>query len=487
LNSETVSAHRRRRLPAPGHLPTPTVIGRLNSGLFVQAPTAAVTPGRLIVAALAVICGIAATLLRTGGNGALRTVTFEDGTNFLSDAWNHPALWAIFQPLNGYYVVVPRLAASFAALFPIRLAAPVLTLEAALCAALLALAVYVASGAHFRSPLLRLLVCAPMLVMPVAQGPRSSVDNNVATLQFLALYAVFWMVLWVPARRTGRVVAVLVTLGTAVSTLLSVLLLPLALTRLVARRERQSLMLVGALVAGAALNALALARGVTARPPSSSARYDPIWALVQYVKALPRMMFGNAWAYPHGLGQLSGLRLRDALETAPVTAAAPAWLYLAVLAIIAAVVVVALSGLTQPAWLLAVAAMACSVLLLAACAMSYGSPQPRYLVAPALLLISGLAALLRPQHSQSRPEHQARAGAIRRWTQAPAAALAVLVTIICVLNFHDPDLRAVAPSWGPGVAAAQRYCNNHPAAPVYNVFITPPLWYATVPCGRVRT
>lgn len=105
MNSETVSAHRRRRLPAPDHIATPTVIDRLNSGLFVQSPTAAVTPASLIVGALAVICGIAATLLRTGGHGALRTVTFEDGTNFLSDAWNHPALWAIFQPFNGHYVV----------------------------------------------------------------------------------------------------------------------------------------------------------------------------------------------------------------------------------------------------------------------------------------------------------------------------------------------------------------------------------------------
>ncbi|MGH3301748.1 MAG: hypothetical protein ACRDOK_08720 [Streptosporangiaceae bacterium] len=487
MKSETVSAHSRRRQSGTGRIATRTVIDRLSSVLFAQAQARAATPARLIVGVLALVCGLAATLLRTGGSGALRTVTFEDGTNFLSDAWNRPALWAVFQPLNGYYAVGPRVAAWFAALFPIRLAAAVLTLEAALCAALLALAVYVASGAHFRSPLLRLLVCAPILVMPVAQGPRSSVDNNVATLQFLALYALFWMLIWVPASRTGRAVAVLVTIGTAFSTLLSVLLLPLALIRLVARRERHSVILGGAIAAGATLNLIALVRGITTRPATSSPRYDPIWALVQYGRALPRMIFGNVWGYPHGLSHLGRLQLQAALEAAPVSAAAPAWLYIAALAIIAVVVSVALRGLTRPAWLLAAVATACSLLLFAGCLMSYGSPQPRYLVAPALLLITAMAALLRPRQSQDLPVRQAFSGAVRTWTQAPAAALTVLVAIICLLNFHDLDLRAVAPSWGPGVATAQRYCNHHPAAPVYQVFITPPEWFAFVPCSRVRT
>jgi len=485
VKSDTVPAHS-HRVPVTRRIATLTAIDRLSSGLFVQAETAAVTPIRLIAGVLAVVCGVVATLLRTGGSGALHTVTFEDGTNFLSDAWNHPALWPIFQPLNGYYVVVPRLAGWFAALFPIRLAAAVLTLEAALGAALLALAVYVASGAHFRSPLLRLVVCAPIVVMPVAQGPSTSVDNNVATLQFLALYALFWMLIWVPASRTGRAVAVLVTVGTAVSTLLSVLLLPLALTRLAARRERHSVVLAGAIAAGTGLNVIALARGITARPAISSPRYDPIWALVQYGRALPRMIFGNVWSYPQDLSHLGSLQLQVVLEARSVSHA-PAWLYVAALAIAAAVVLIALRGLTNPAWLFAAVAAACSVIVFAGCLMSFGSPQPRYLVAPALLLVAATAALLRPRQTQARPAHQASARAVWAPTQAPAAALAVVVAIICLVNFHDLDFRALAPRWGDGVATAQRYCNQHPAAPAYSVYITPPEWFATVPCSRVRT
>jgi len=460
-----------------------SIIGRLNSGLFVQAQAVPVTAVRLIVGVLAVMCGLAASLLRTGGSGALRTVTFEDGTNFLTDAWNHPGIWPIFRPLNGYYVVGPRLAAWFAVLFPVRLAAAVLTIEAALGAALLALAVYVASGAHFRSPLLRLLVSAPIVVMAGAQGPSTSVNNNIATIQFLALYALFWMVIWVPASRTGRGVAVLVTIATAVSTLLSVLLLPLALVRLAARRERHSLVLAGALALAALANVIAIARHVTARPPQSAPHYNVIWALVQYAEALPRMIFGNAWNYPD-LNHLGTLRVRAMMGAAPHT---PLWLDAAALVVIGVVALIAISGLTRPAWLLGGVAAAFSVFLFAACLMSFGSPEPRYLVAPALLLITAMAALLRPRQAQAQPGQEASPSSLRTWAQAPVLALAVLVAVVCAVNFRDLDLRALSPTWASNVAAVERYCTSHPSAAHYTVFITSPHWYATVPCGLVSS
>jgi hypothetical protein len=227
-----------------------------------------------------VVVGAAVSLGRVGaGPGVLQTIWAEDGTYFLSDALNRPVLETIFRPLHGYYLVVPRLAAIPAGLVPLEWGPAVLSIEAAILAALLALFVYVASGSHLETVLGRLVAAAPIVMVPIGENVQTATANNVATIQFTALYATMWALLWTPATRLARLSAVVVVVATAVSTFLAVLLLPLALLRLYARRDRLSLLMVGALTAGAVMNVAALALGLTARPGFIVPRYEPVWAL----------------------------------------------------------------------------------------------------------------------------------------------------------------------------------------------------------------
>src|SRR5262249_18893761 len=186
----------------------------------------------------------------TRGPGALNSIWAEDGQDFLTDAVNRSFVDAVSTPFNGYWHIGPRLLAEVAARFPIEWAPAVLSTEAALVTSVLALVVYLASGAYLRPPALRLLAAVPAALAPAGVG---WVENNVATLQFPLLYGLFWVLLWVPNTVWGRLTATGVALFTAFSTPLAVIFVPLALTRLVLRRDWLAWALGGGLAAGVAL------------------------------------------------------------------------------------------------------------------------------------------------------------------------------------------------------------------------------------------
>src|SRR5262249_55963644 len=135
--------------------------------------------------------------------------------------------------------------------------APVaLAVIGALTTALLALFVYVAAGAHLPNPLLRLAVAFPVALPMVAQ---EELPNSITMLRWLFMYVTFWALLWVPASRTGRVVATVVVILAAFTDNVVMLYIPLALARVWARRtarprDIQGWVSLGALVAGAAVN-----------------------------------------------------------------------------------------------------------------------------------------------------------------------------------------------------------------------------------------
>ncbi len=295
-------------------------------GLFPAAPCRPVRPRDVVLAVLAVAAGTGVSLARTTGTGPFQSIWEEDARDLLTGALTNPGAFNIVKPFVGYFQVGPRLLAEFAAFFPVSWAAAVLSTEAAVVTALLTLVVYVSSGTHLRHPLARGLVAAPMLFSPVAENVFAEVYNRPAALQFFVVYAVFWLMLWVPAGRPGRGVLVGVVGLSAFSTFLVVLFLPLAAVRVYARRDRTSVALLGMLTAGAALQMSGLVLGLTNRS-FTTPRYEPAWALGSFVTwALPQSLLGYRWAHHTGDVAHTGNWLLVVLPWLPTAGAVgPSW------------------------------------------------------------------------------------------------------------------------------------------------------------------
>jgi hypothetical protein len=389
---------------------------------------------------LVVIGGALISLGRVSqGPGVLNTIWAEDGSDFLTDALNRSVPDAIFKPLNGYYVTVPRLLAEPASLVPVQWGPTVLTIEAAVVAALMALAVYVASRSHLRNPLARLIAAVPVVAVPVGENVAAATANNVATLQFAAIYTALWMVLWNPTRRTGRVIAGGVVLAVALSTFLVVAVLPLAVVRLVLRRDKTSAFMVGSLVLGAALNVMALSLHLTERPVMAPSRYDPVWALQSVADwALPHAMFGY---------RISG---EGAQAVDPAWLVWPAWL------IVLTVVIVAAARLTNPRWALAAILAVHAIVLVSGSIMQLGVLELRYVVGFELMLYAALAALLLPRLAHPR------------WLAwAPLASLAVLVAVALATSYQTFSPRDRLFAWDAAVDKARVVCANKQYSAVY--------------------
>src|SRR5260221_5390381 len=147
------------------------------------------------------------------------------------------------------------------------------------------------------------------------------------------------MVLWVAARRGAQIASAVAVLAVSLSTFLAVVLLPVALLRLYARRDKVSAVMVASMLVALAANVTALAVGFTARPFMLPSRWDPVWALSTAAEwALPHALFG------YGITGNGG-RAGRGVE--------PSWLIVASWPIVAAIILVAAFRLTRPQWKLA--------------------------------------------------------------------------------------------------------------------------------------
>jgi hypothetical protein len=430
----------------------------------------------LPVAAVAVVAGAALSLARTGGHGPFDSLWAEDGSGFVHDSLNLTTVDALVKGLNGYFVLLPRLLAEPVSLLPVERAPVVISTGAAVCTALFALTAYLASAGHLRSVTARLIVSVPVVATPVA---GAVVANNVATLQFAALYAAFWAVVWVPTGRWTKALALGVAVLTGLSTILVLALVPVAVLRVLVRRDRWSVVIGGAVCLTAVVQCLALLLGATSREGLSAPRLDPLWALLEWVLwAMPYSVFGTTI--------LSG-------RSTPVRLV----LGLLAYAVLAAVVVLALRRATRPAWGLAVMATVTSAAILAAEVMGMGYPgtedsyltpekalmsTERYLLAPVLLLIVAVVALLRPDPAQGRAPRD-RVGAPRR----PLLAYGLLLAVVCATQFRPDAPRNHTLSWSGVIAQARATCVATGAVKVEAPF-GGPVWYPRplIPCRKLR-
>jgi hypothetical protein len=379
------------------------------------------------------------------------------------------------RPLAGYYVELGRILAVPAAHGPLEWGPAMMTVEAGVVTALFALAVYVASRPHLRTIPGRLVAATPVLAVPVGENVAATTADNVATLQFVGIYVVVWMLFWRPARRIIQAVAYALVLIVTLSTFLVAALLPLAVLRVVVARDRLGQSMLATIVVGAALNLVALHLRLTARPDFLVPHYDPVWALRFLIAwATPTLVFGY----------------RVSANRVPWTGTPGPYAVVAIL-VLAALVVIA-AWFCHPQWTVAGILAAEAVILFCSSTMSAGTPQLRYVVAPELMFFAALAALLRPS----------AAGARRRYV--PTIGLAMAVLLVCAASYRMPSNRTYEPvGWTALVSAARALCRNHTFEAVYVYPAlhgevigiragTPPAdpppvaWPVRLPCDRLR-
>lgn len=403
------------------------------------------TAARIGVIAGVIVAGTAAGILRQPGKGALNTIWAEDGEIFLTQAVRDGAD-AFVTSYAGYYHLVARLLAAIAAALPPAWAGAALAIGAALVTTVFAVAAYELSGEYLPSRLARLIVSVPVAVLPMAQG---DVLNSPANLHWTGLYVLFWFLVCRPTSKTGKVLAVLGIVLVAGSDILTGIYLPLALFIVWFHRDRYAVVKAVAFCVPFFLQVLGLLTGQSER---SGLAPDPARGVSGYVlRAVPTAFFGERWV--GGRVSTTSLALTAVAGLLILTALVLAW-----------------RNFTTPRWWFALAAVVHSVGLYVGPVALSGVATARYNVAPALLLLVAVVALILPKDRN-----------------IPVSVLAVLLTIVCVVNYRVGNARSHGPGWQDGLDSARVACATDRGGTV--AVELPPLaapgWHATLPCDYV--
>jgi hypothetical protein len=291
----------------------------------------------------------------------------------------------------------------------------------------------------------------------IAVGPSvgmADVPNSLANLHWPGLYALFWILLWVPAGRAGRIVGTVVAVLVSATNILAIVFVPLALLRGLVRRDRHSTVLAAEVTLGVTVHLLGLFFGASSRAVHVGIVTPARFYLTRVVTA---NLVGETW-----LGSIYEPRRHR------LTLAALAW------CIVLVAVAFALARLTRPNWRVAALAVLHSVVLWLAAAGSTGLFASRYAAAAGMLLVAALAAVLVPEPG----------GRLRG---APLVAFAAGLAVVCAFNLRVDNLRAQGPHWSTQVRIAQAECARTGAGSV-DVVISPrvPLWTARLPCSYLQ-
>ena len=262
----------------------------LRSDVFLRTESGPVGWRKILLALACVIGGAAVSLSRTVGPGSLNTIWIEDAKNLLSQALNSPFTQTVKTPISGYYQLPARVITEIAIRFPLSWVPVIMSAAAALQYAVYGLVAYIASGPYLRSPWLRLLIAAPVCVIPLAY---TQANNDLVTVQFIGLYGAFWTLLWVPGTRAGRILSPLVLLSVSSTAALAIVLAPLVVARLIVDRSKNAIFLAVFWVAGVLLQMSLTLEG-------KSKHYllgfnGPLFVLKYYAgRVVPRAIFGES-------------------------------------------------------------------------------------------------------------------------------------------------------------------------------------------------
>jgi hypothetical protein len=444
-------------------------IAWLRAELFRPTPSGPIGWRKPLLAIVFLAAGAAISLSRTRGAGSLNTIWIEDAKFLLQGALNGSFWSALKTPISSYYQQPARAFTEVAIQFPLRWAPAIMSIFSALEYCLYGLVAYIASGPHLRSVWLRLLIAAPVCMIPLAY---TQVNNDLVTVQFFGLYGAFWTVLWIPGTRWGKILSPIVMLTVSGTAALSIVFFPLIIVRLLVDRSKNAWALAICWLAGVLLQF-----SLTIQGKSNHYSYGyngPFFVLKNYaVRVVPRALFGES-----ALGG-PGANFRG--EYAPlhiVNIAAHYALIGCAWAIVAAAIILAVTRFTNPNWpLAAVAALFSIGIFIDELLVNVAVVQPRYIIAPTMLLYTALVALLRPNVTAA----MARSAVALRWL--PVAGFALLLAVAIGLNFRVTNGRTSSPAWSSVVDTARAACQ---VPGVTSYLYVHEWWNLTIPCSRVR-
>jgi hypothetical protein len=438
-------------------------VGRVLLLLFPQAPAARrsrpARPGIALASLAAVAGGAWLMLARQQGRPATDSLIAEDHKIFLPQALAHP--WgSLFRAYHGYEQLVPRLIAEVVAKLPFRDAAENFAVAGAVIASCCALFVFYACSGHVRTPALRVLLAASVVLLPTG---LNSIANTGVNSPWYLLFAAFWALVWRPRSPAGAVVAAVVCFAAASSNALTALYLPLAAARVIALpRIREQAAVIGWLAGGF----LQLPPVLTLTRQTQGTSLDHALAFYGHLVILPAVA-GHHLAYL--------LWARVGLTAATLIAAA----------VVAAVAVWACLQTGPRARVFVLAALLLGLILTLVPVFVHGhvanipvlrtalyAPGSRYAQAPIMLIDSALIVAV--------DAYLRRAG-IRCERVAHATAAVLLVAglgILWVSDFRYANARATAPPWSHTVDRVERSCQQNPRRPVY-------VLHETLSCARL--
>ena len=410
------------------------------------------TPRQIMVTVLAVFLGAAVMSSRQTGAPAVTTLWAEDGTVFLSEALASAHGSVLLEPAVGYLHLFPRLVADIAALLPLATASWVFALGGALVAAAVAMVAFHASGAYLQHTWTRALVATSVVLVPVGGAETL---NSTALAHFFLIYGAFWSLLWVPSSRLGRATATSVVALATMSNPLTAVLAPLAVGRLVVIRRLRDHLVTMVFAGGLAIQLVSMLVSPSERDLATTA---------PTARLLARFVWHVA------IGGLVGERLQ---ADAPMMLVIVLALWAGVLWLI--MLIAAWRLRADHRVLLAAAAAVGAVLTYAAPVLLSGWHTPRYAVAPALLALLALVAIVDVLASD-RGE----------WpVTAAVAAVLVTLTVAWVTSFPVHNERSDGPQWTPALDDAQRDCDERPVDALVQVPITPDGWNVELPCRLI--
>jgi len=468
------------RKPAqPGSVPD--TLSRMRAALGVLFPAAPETgrPRRrvasVVIQVAAVCAGAIVLLLRIGGIPPWDSVYAEDQGVFLVDALARP--WHLLTPYGGYEELMPRLIGQLVSYLPLVDVAAPYALAGGIIAALCALLIYHALEGWVRSPWLRALAGAALILLPLA--PYDIAGNSVNS-PWYAMAALPFALLWRPKGWPGMTAAALVAFAATSSEMLAIVCAPVVLLRIIALpRWREQAVTAGWLA------------GLLVQVPVVLESYAEHTQRIQKL-GTPSQIAGY---YVHGvllraLGRQVSYRLTTAVgfngATVIVCAILVAGLTWVVVAgdrqVRAFAAFAVLLGLAQ----VILAELVAPARIVSTTVIYTG----RYTTLPIILLtVTGVIAVDACLRRQAAGREQSADGAGRvpfaRLTPRGLTALAVLLCLLAV--GWIPDYRYTRGSWGYWKPKAEQLLTacDHSS----NGEITTEAWKdkpITIPCDRLR-
>jgi hypothetical protein len=392
---------------------------------------------RILVGSSAVAALVALQLAREWPSAPLETIWADDSV-WLNDAMRPGVLDALTTPYGGYLQMLPRILAEPLAQLPVASLAWAMALLGAVIVATCTLVVWWASAGHVRDPYLRAVLAAMVVLVPVAGVEMFA---NVTNSTWFLLFATFWVLLWRPATLTRAIAAACLLFLAAVSTAGVFFLVPVAVLRGVAIRDRRDALMVGAFAAGAAIQFVPLLT-FESENLFQSPHWD--WGLVPAYaqRAIGGALMGNV--VTGYLWEQFGTPLEIALATGLLAFTVVALVrgsatvrVLIVLTLVTSIVMFIVSGYERNA-----------APLLVSPADPQANAASRYVVVPALLPVSGLFIWL-DRASRATPRLRLSAGRV----------VALLLLVFALLSFDVSDRRVRgAPTWPSALERARLDC-----------------------------